>query len=111
MTPEEITAFLTEMEPDIRAADRDMLEIDALEKKGVLGSGKLPGMSLLCCITFYASLNGFIEQEKLQPRLQALLTAYEEDAKLAASLEARIASLVQKHGSYVCLSIPLFARL
>ena len=44
MTPEEITAFLTEMEPDIRAADRDMLEIDALEQKGVLGSGKLPGM-------------------------------------------------------------------
>jgi hypothetical protein len=44
MTPEEITAFLTEMEPDIRAADRDMLEIDALERKGVLGSGKLPGM-------------------------------------------------------------------
>jgi len=105
MTPEEITAFLTEMEPDIRAADRDMLEIDALEKKGVLGSGKLPGTSLhfLRCITFY---DGFIEQEKLQPWLQALLTAYEEDAKLAASLEARIASLVQKHGSYVCLSIP-----
>jgi hypothetical protein len=44
MTPEEMTAFLTEMEPDIRAADRDMLEIDALERKGVLGSGKLPGM-------------------------------------------------------------------
>lgn len=43
MTPEEIFAFLTEMEPDIRAADRDMLEIDTLEKKGILGAGKLPG--------------------------------------------------------------------
>ena len=48
MTPEEIFAFLTEMEPDIRAADRDMLEIDTLEKKGVLGAGKLPGMSFFC---------------------------------------------------------------
>jgi len=47
MTPEEIFAFLTEMEPDIRAADRDMLEIDTLEKKGILGAGKLPGTSLL----------------------------------------------------------------
>jgi hypothetical protein len=45
MSPEEINAFLAEMEPDIRAADRDMLEIDALEKKGVTGAGKLPGLS------------------------------------------------------------------
>jgi len=44
MTPEEINALLTEMEPDIRAADRDMQEIDALEKKGVLGAGNLAGM-------------------------------------------------------------------
>jgi len=36
MAPEEIFAFLTEMEPDIRAADRDMLEIDTLEKKGIM---------------------------------------------------------------------------
>ena len=45
MTTEEINAFLNEMEPDIRAADRDLLEIAALEKKDVLGSGKLPGES------------------------------------------------------------------
>lgn len=47
MSAEEINAFLAEMESDIRAADRDMLEIDALEKKGVLGAGKLPG---ICCV-------------------------------------------------------------
>lgn len=45
MTTEEINAFLNEMEPDIRAADRDLLEIAALEKKDVLGAGKLPGES------------------------------------------------------------------
>ena len=43
MTPEEINALLGEMEPDIRAADRDLTEIDTLEKKGVLGAGHLPG--------------------------------------------------------------------
>jgi Cu+-exporting ATPase len=91
------------MEPDIRAADRDMLEIDALEQKGVLGSGKLPGMFTLHFMSRSTLLIRFIEQEMLRPRLQALLTAYEEDAKLVASLETRIASLVQRHGTYVCL--------
>jgi hypothetical protein len=39
----EIEALLAEMEPDIRAADRDVREIQELEKKGVLGAGKLEG--------------------------------------------------------------------
>lgn len=43
MSTEELDAFLVEMEPDIRAADRDMREIEALEKKGVTGAGKLAG--------------------------------------------------------------------
>ena len=43
MSPGELEAFLAEMEPDIRAAERDMREIEALEKKGVTSSGKLPG--------------------------------------------------------------------
>lgn len=43
MSPEELEAFLTEMEPDIRAADRDMREIEVLDRKGVLGAGKLAG--------------------------------------------------------------------
>lgn len=45
MSPEELDAFLVEMEPEIRAADRDMREIEMLEKKGVTGAGKLPGLS------------------------------------------------------------------
>jgi hypothetical protein len=44
MSPEELEAFLTEMEPDIRAADRDMREIEVLDRKGVLGAGKLAGI-------------------------------------------------------------------
>jgi hypothetical protein len=43
MTPAELEAFLAEMELDIRAADRDMREIEMLEKKGVTGAGKLIG--------------------------------------------------------------------
>ncbi|KAF9565860.1 hypothetical protein CPC08DRAFT_629181 [Agrocybe pediades] len=90
MSPEEINALLAEMEPDIRAADRDMQEIDALEKKGVLGAGHLP------------------DYEKLSPRLEALLKSQEEDAKLAQSLELRISSLVDKHATYIDTLSELF---
>lgn len=43
MSLDELEALLSEMEPDIRAADRDMREIELLEQKGVLSAGKLAG--------------------------------------------------------------------
>ena len=43
MSQSEMEAFLAEMEPDIRSADRDMREIELLEKKGVTGAGNLAG--------------------------------------------------------------------
>ena len=43
MSSQELDAYLTEMETDIRAADRDLREIDSLERHGVLTAGKLPG--------------------------------------------------------------------
>jgi hypothetical protein len=43
LTPEEVNAFLMEMEPDIRAADSDLREMNELVKKGVTSSGKLGG--------------------------------------------------------------------
>ena len=43
MSSEEFDALLTEMEPEIRSADRDLREIDVLEKRGVLGAGRLAG--------------------------------------------------------------------
>lgn len=43
MSGAELEALLAEMEPDIRAADRDMREIEMLEGKGVTGAGKLGG--------------------------------------------------------------------
>jgi len=90
MSAEEVEALLAEMEPDIRAADRDMREIELLEQKGVLSAGKLA------------------DYEALQPRLQALLAAREEDVKLAASLEKRVASLVERHATHVDALSELF---
>ena len=44
LTPEEIDAFLTEMEPDLRAADSDLRDINELvQKKQVTSAGKLGG--------------------------------------------------------------------
>ncbi|EIW79367.1 hypothetical protein CONPUDRAFT_167124 [Coniophora puteana RWD-64-598 SS2] len=90
MAPEELDAFLADMEPDVRAADRDMREIEALEAKGVTGAGKLA------------------DYKALEPRLEALITAHEEDVELAASLEQRIAALVDRHSTHVDALSELF---
>lgn len=90
MSPDELEAFLSEMEPDIRAADRDMREIEILEKKGVTSAGRLGNY------------------EKLTPRLGAVMKAHTEDLKLAASLEKRIANLMEKHATHVDALSELF---
>lgn len=91
MTPSELDAFLAEMEPDIRSAERDLREISALEGKGVTGAGKLG------------------DYEALQPRLEALLNAHDEDLLAAADLERRIALLMDRYASNV--SPPLSLRI
>lgn len=90
MSPEELEALLVEMEPEIRAADRDMREIEMLEQKGVTAAGKLA------------------DYETLQPRLDALLKAHQEDIRLAVSLEKRIATLVDRHATHVDALSELF---
>ncbi|KAF8074888.1 hypothetical protein FPV67DRAFT_1475339 [Lyophyllum atratum] len=90
MSPEQLEAFLTEMEPDIRAADRDMREIELLEQKGVTGAGKLA------------------TYEALQPRLVNLLKAHQADIELAASLEKRTAALMERHATQVDALSELF---
>lgn len=44
LSPAELEAFLSEMEPELRRADRDMREITALDQRGVTGAGKLLGV-------------------------------------------------------------------
>jgi len=90
MSPEQLEAFLTELEPDIRAADRDMREIELLEQKGVTGAGKLA------------------TYEVLQPRLVKLLKAHQEDIELASSLEKRTAALIERHATQVDALSELF---
>lgn len=85
MSPSEMEAFINEMEPDIRAADRDLREIDILEKKDVTSAGSLP------------------EYQKLQPRLDQLLQANEENRNKHAELEQRIARIMNQYASTVRL--------
>ncbi|KAJ6581505.1 hypothetical protein B0H19DRAFT_509551 [Mycena capillaripes] len=90
MSTSELEAFLVEMEPDIRAAERDMQEIETLEKKGVTGAGKLG------------------DYETFQPRLDALVKAHREDLELVASLEKRVARLMEGHATQVDALSELF---
>jgi hypothetical protein len=50
MSSEELDALLAEMEPEVRAADRDLREIDLLDKRGVLGAGNLAGARALVLV-------------------------------------------------------------
>ena len=44
MSPADLAALAAELEPDIRAADNDMREIDDLQRKGITGAGTLSGV-------------------------------------------------------------------
>ena len=48
MPPTELAALAAELEPDIRAADNDMREIDDLQQKGITGAGMLSGIFRGC---------------------------------------------------------------
>lgn len=79
MSPTELAALAAELEPDIRAADNDIREIDDLQQKGITGAGTLS------------------DYEALQPRLEALLVRHQEDVDRAAVLEKRVASIVRQY--------------
>lgn len=90
MSQEELNAFVGEMENDIRSADRDMQEIDALQRKGVTGAGKLA------------------DYEQLQPRLDTLRKSYDENIEHAVRLEKRIAAILERHSTQVDALSELF---
>jgi len=90
LTPSELEAFLTEMEQDIRAADRDLREIEMLERKDVTAAGKLP------------DYEGFVG------RLDELVKRHEEDVRLAAEVERRVAGLMQRYATNVDTLSELF---
>ncbi|KAH8978086.1 hypothetical protein EDB86DRAFT_3065641 [Lactarius hatsudake] len=83
MSPAELAAVAAELEPDIRVADNDMREIEALQKRGVTGAGSLS------------------DNEALRPRLEALLLRHAEDLERAAALEKRVAKIVREYALQV----------
>jgi len=83
MSPTELVALLAELEPDIRAADHDMREIEILQQKGITGAGALS------------------DYDALQPRLEALMIRHQEDLDRAAALEKRVAGIVRQYAVQV----------
>lgn len=101
LSAEELNALLTEMEPEIKSADRDLREIDILDKRGVLAAGKLPGP----CMrhpkhSFFVFISG-VEHRNLLPRLQTLNAAHDANLQRAADLERRISSILKSYASRV----------
>ncbi|KAF9266963.1 hypothetical protein L218DRAFT_971318 [Marasmius fiardii PR-910] len=90
MSSSDLETYLKEMENDIRSADRDMREIEALEAKGVTGAGKLA------------------DYVPLLPRVDNLLKSSAEDAKRVEALEKRISGIIESHAVYVDALSELF---
>ncbi|KAG8853363.1 hypothetical protein FRB96_008153 [Tulasnella sp. 330] len=86
----EIETLVLELEPDIRAADRDLKEIDELDSRGVTAAGKLQ------------------EHEALKGRLRLLLEAQAEDLALYDALESRISTILQDYVSHITRLSELF---
>ena len=80
------------MEPDIREADRTLASISQLEKRGVIGAGKLG------------------EYEHLLPRLTDVLKKHKEDTAKLEVLESRVMNLLKSYGQRVELMSKLFVE-
>ncbi|KAG8942908.1 hypothetical protein FRC04_003308 [Tulasnella sp. 424] len=113
MPDQEFETLLAELEPDIRAADRDLREIDALDSKGVSAAGKLPGKHRTCVLRrrvlgINCVFHFFLEHEALKTRLQALEVASQQDLEMYDRIEARISNILQSYASHVTILSELF---
>lgn len=92
LSPGDFEALLQEMAPDIRSAERDLRDIDTLEKKGVTGAGKLE------------------DYEALQPRLDKILKGHNEDTARFRALEQRVTTLLETYATQVDTFSELFVE-
>ena len=90
------------MESDIRNADRDLRDIETLDKKGVTAAGRLEGVSFANARNVNVnSCERTLEHESLQPRLDKLVRATKEDLAMYLSLESRVARVLEQYTSQV----------
>ena len=82
------------MAPDIRSAERDLRDIDTLEKKGATGAGKLE------------------DHEALQPRLDNALKRHNEDTARFRALEQRVTTFgaIRHTGGYLLKALRRMER-
>ncbi|KAI0339483.1 hypothetical protein BDW22DRAFT_1486931 [Trametopsis cervina] len=83
MSPSELDAYLSEMDPDIRAADRDLREIEMLTAKEVGGAGRL----------------GEYRERGLEGRLGELVREREEMGRKWREVEERVARVVNSYAT------------
>jgi len=80
------------MASDIRSAERDLRDIDTLDKKGVTGSGRLE------------------DYEALQLRLDKIIKRHNEDTARFRALEQRVTTLLEKYATQVDTFSELFVE-
>ncbi len=109
MSPHELEAYLAEMDPDIRAADRDLREIALLidfdsTTLGVPGSGSGSGSGG----RDVTAANNLGSYATLQPRLDKLVEESQECVRRREELERRVAGVMDRWVTTVRSSLPCF---
>ncbi|KAI9437945.1 hypothetical protein H4582DRAFT_2111564 [Lactarius indigo] len=92
MSPAELAAVAAELEPDIRAADNDMREIEALQKRGVTGAGSLSGAYII---------PPHLQRSVAAPTRDASVATLQRTSSAPPSLEKRVAKIVREYALQV----------
>ncbi|KAK9894232.1 hypothetical protein P389DRAFT_181618 [Cystobasidium minutum MCA 4210] len=90
LTPAAKAALILDSEQDLKNLDRELREIDTLEKRGMAGAGRLE------------------EHEALKPRLAELRKDASKLAGSYGSLESRVENLLTQYDDYVNTVSELF---
>ena len=111
MTAHAKASLILESENDIRATERELRELEALDRRGLAGAGHLAGETLLPYGSSQSLTPCPSEHEQLKPQLDDLLASLPALVESYAQTEDRVTRLLNRYNEYVrplnCLHLPI----
>lgn len=106
MSPAAKVSLILEAESEIRALERDLREIEILDKRGVVAAGKLPGEWTVGqkCDVWHADVeheSRCAEVQALHPELTSLKKTVQPPSSSYANLESRAATILDRYTEHV----------
>ena len=103
LTPHAKAALVLDAEQDMRALERELREIDVLEKQGAAGAGRLAGV-VPHTANRQREADGVLlltDVESVQSRLETVISEKQVLRKSYAALESRVEQLLADYDNYV----------